>query len=233
MCKSNSHSQVCGIPVTTYTDKQSNGIKPTIQFCPTIRGAILHALLARVAHSPSKQPSAPFAVEILSNDALAKMLLSRCNLAFSHGAYPRLIIPAWKNSVKWILRKVVEMGVVKRQAGLWVRDEEYVFGSDELAGKWFNNALASLQTHGVMYASGDEMPDLGRLSLEHLDKKAAAVTKAKLPAKSKVKRLLGGKKPRSALDKGLVKKDVSGARGRRGVKVEQWVSSMSLFNHQS
>ncbi|OBS22875.1 hypothetical protein FPOA_09198 [Fusarium poae] len=188
MCKSNSPSQVCGVALTTYTSKASTGTKPTVIFCTSIRGAIILAIFDRINHHFNNPRSASFAEEILHDRPLMNKLRRQCNIDFQWrdktGGYADLIIPAWKKTVKWILRKVVQMGVVKKEADSWVIGSEYLFQSPEEAGDWFNQALKALQSR-LGTKIQDLTPELERLSLEHnnLQKKGPSKTMKTLEAR--------------------------------------------------
>ncbi|KAF4994061.1 hypothetical protein FDECE_13234 [Fusarium decemcellulare] len=243
MCKSNSTEQVCSVSMSTYSSKEKAGIKPTISFCHEIRGSILHALFDRAANINTNSPSTqaplatpPFATEIINHKAFTKTLLACCNLDFAHqdktGRFGRLIIPAWKNTIKWMQRKAIKFGIFRKvpETG-WIRDPAYTFASDDAAGQWFNNALQQYNGTCPANVSGYRLdihlPDLSLLSLTDLDtKKTVENIKKKLAApRQKTKRLQSANKPRSALAvQSGKKKGPSGVKGSE----EQGKRTMSV-----
>ncbi|KAM0231208.1 hypothetical protein ACHAP5_011130 [Fusarium lateritium] len=97
MCKENTTTNICQVPMTQYITKQKAGIKPAVYFCPTIRGTILHHL----THS-----SLP-ATYVIAKAATFWPLVKKCNLNFRDrdGPFNKIILRAFRDLVKYIERK--------------------------------------------------------------------------------------------------------------------------------
>ncbi|KIL83590.1 hypothetical protein FAVG1_13195 [Fusarium avenaceum] len=117
MCKENTATNICQVPITQYITKQKSGLKPSVYFCPAIRGTILHHL----THSSLS------ATHLVTKPATFWPLVKKCNLNFSDKNRPfnNIVLRAFRDLVKYIERKYEAVGGGvrfrnEREAGRWL-----------------------------------------------------------------------------------------------------------------
>ncbi|KAI1071359.1 hypothetical protein LB507_011557 [Fusarium sp. FIESC RH6] len=151
MCETNSATSICNVPVEIYFARKRSGVCPKIHFCAEIHGSIIYHLLQQLRH---ENP----ATTITNDKGLMEFALGFCNLNCKPIAC--LIVPAFKSSIKYIWRKIVQFKMVYKVGGEWTFDRKYHFATHKAAGTWFKIAL------GRSLASKN-----GRLELSSKEKK--------------------------------------------------------------
>ncbi|RSL80127.1 hypothetical protein CDV31_017149 [Fusarium ambrosium] len=163
MCKSNSPKRICGKDVSAYIARRDAGVKyPKIFFCHDIRGAVLMALLDRADKTPSGPPDdkPDFDRQILKIGVHYWPLIAKCNMKHQGDAYDSLIIPAFREHVKWVLRKAVIHGALVSTSEGWKRAPGTRFIDEKEAGEWL------------------------QMKLDGVNNNSMAVTQPKIPAQS-------------------------------------------------
>ncbi|KAL2669818.1 hypothetical protein Neosp_015263 [[Neocosmospora] mangrovei] len=148
MCKSNSPKRICGKDISEYVARRDAGVKsPKIFFCHDIRGAVLIALLDRADKTSSGPPDdkPDFDRQILKTGIHYWPLIAKCNLKHQGDAYDSLIIPAFREHVKWVLRKAVIHGALVSTSEGWKRTPGTRFLNEKEAGEWLQMKLDDAQ----------------------------------------------------------------------------------------
>ncbi|EEU33532.1 uncharacterized protein NECHADRAFT_89407 [Fusarium vanettenii 77-13-4] len=143
MCLSNSVSQVCGVELTVYTEREKRSPKPLIRFCDETRGIVLGHLLDildnahNLEHATKTSPGA--ADTLIKTNSHFWPLVTACNLNFaSHdasGAYKRLIFASFREMVKYVQPKAIQWGAILHTPSGWTRGRD--FANLEEAAGWF------------------------------------------------------------------------------------------------
>ncbi|KIL83937.1 hypothetical protein FAVG1_12843 [Fusarium avenaceum] len=142
MCNDNSPTQCCGIPISTYHSSP----KPKVEFCTDIQGTILNALLHRAdqtpkpAHKGTTRP--PYDKEISKDPAHYWPLVERCHLKHKSDVYSTIILPAFRNRIKFVLRVAMGHGALAHS-----KDDGWLRGltglSDRDAGRWLEQKTSA------------------------------------------------------------------------------------------
>ncbi|KIL83932.1 hypothetical protein FAVG1_12838 [Fusarium avenaceum] len=145
MCPSNSSSLICGHSLDDYLKQEQKVKHVLVHFCASIRGTILQA------HLELATPPKPSIAAYLIDPAQPHLntLLQHCKLHFgSSWNFQRVIIRAFKNTVRWMERRLVDYGVLLQTAEGLKRADGYVFESDEVAGEWFHGMFEKKRVAG-------------------------------------------------------------------------------------
>ncbi|KAM0341186.1 hypothetical protein ACHAPU_010116 [Fusarium lateritium] len=142
MCIDNSHTQCCGIPISTYQSSP----KPKVEFCTDIQGTILNALLHRAdqtpkpAHKGTTRP--PYDKDISKDPVHYWPLVERCHLKYKSDVYNTIILPAFRNRIKFVLRVAMGHGALtySKNDG-WLRGLTAL--SDRDAGRWLEQKTSA------------------------------------------------------------------------------------------
>ncbi|KAM0341191.1 hypothetical protein ACHAPU_010121 [Fusarium lateritium] len=145
MCPNNSLTLICGHSLNDYLKQEQKVKHVLVHFCASIRGNILQALLELA--TPPKPSIAAYLIDSIQPHL--NTLLRHCNLHFGNSwNFQRVIVRAFKNTVRWMERRLVDYGVLLPTSEGLKRANEYVFESGEMAGEWFNDMFEKKRVAG-------------------------------------------------------------------------------------
>ncbi|KAJ3542929.1 hypothetical protein NM208_g3846 [Fusarium decemcellulare] len=167
MCPSNSLTLICGHLLKNYLKQEQRVKRILVYFCAHVRGIIIQALF-EVADGTQPEQSLPSFAACLVDKTLPywKPLLKHCNLdCGNHQSYERIIIRAFKNTVKWMERRLIECSVLEKTPEGLKRTPGCEFTSPEAAGQWFNTVFQTARANGQL---NDMMTDFESMSLAEI-----------------------------------------------------------------
>ncbi|KAI8649083.1 hypothetical protein NCS57_01444400 [Fusarium keratoplasticum] len=188
MCKSNSPRRICGKDVSKYVARRDSGVKsPKIFFCHDIRGAVLMALLDRADKTPSGPPDdkPDFDRQILKMGAHYWPLIAKCNIKHQGDAYDSLIIPAFREHVKWVLRKAVIHGALVSTSEGWKRTPGACFLDEKEAGEWLQMKLDDVNKNHPATVAQPKVPAQSESDQTRIHVQSAAAARPSTLASSR------------------------------------------------
>ncbi|KAM0231210.1 hypothetical protein ACHAP5_011132 [Fusarium lateritium] len=119
MCQDNTSTRFCGHSIAPYIATKAQNRKPQVKFCPQVSGIILLELLSQARSNTTPTDKPEFHVTVSDSHDIR----TKCRVVHEHHSYRTIIIPAFKNHVKWIQTKARLAGVLVRKDGCWVVEE--------------------------------------------------------------------------------------------------------------
>ncbi|UPL03015.1 hypothetical protein LCI18_013949 [Fusarium solani-melongenae] len=122
------------------------------------------------------RPSGPssdkpdFDKQILKIGAHYWPLIAKCNMKHQGDAYDSLIVPAFREHVRWVLRKAVIHGALVSTSEGWKRTPGTRFLDEKEAGEWRNKMSVGSPPRIGRAELKDRLERIGQERQEHLDR---------------------------------------------------------------